>query len=89
LTAGSKSFAASGATVAQTLVGKAKGQLSDDFVAYLRKVQRPELVEVGRLHKLRILLRNETVAWTDEFIGLGGMEEIVGLLHRTMEVEWR
>jgi hypothetical protein len=89
LTAGSKSFAASGATVAQTLIGKAKGQLSDDFVTYLRKVQRPELVEVGRLHKLRILLRNETVAWTDEFIGHGGMEEIVGLLHRTMEVEWR
>jgi hypothetical protein len=58
-------------------------------VTYLRKNQKPELVEVGRLHKLRLLLRNETVAWTDEFVGHGGMEEIVGLLHRTMEVEWR
>ncbi|KAI5866240.1 armadillo-type protein [Durotheca rogersii] len=60
-----------------------------DFVTYLRKVQKPELVEVGKLHKLRLLLRNETVAWTEEFIRQGGMEEIVGLLHRIMEVEWR
>ena len=86
---GSKSLAASGTAVAQTLIAKAKGQLANDFVSYLRKVRKPELVEVGRLHKLRLLLRNETVAWTDDFIGQGGMEEIVGLLHRTMEVEWR
>jgi len=84
-----KSLKVSGAHVAQTLIAKAKGQLPDDFVSYLRKVQNPESVEVGRLHKLRLLLRNETVAWTDEFIQKGGMAEIVGLLQRTMEVEWR
>lgn len=60
-----------------------------DYVAYLRKVQKPELVEVGKLHKLRLLLRNETVAWTEEFIRQGGLEEIVSLLNRIMEVEWR
>lgn len=60
-----------------------------DFVAYLRKVQKPELVEVGKLHKLRLLLRNERVAWAEDFIRQGGMKEIVGLLHRIMEVEWR
>lgn len=60
-----------------------------EYVAYLRKVQKPELVEVGKIHKLRILLRNETVAWIEEFIQQGGMKEIVGLLHRIMEVEWR
>ncbi|KAI2468345.1 armadillo-type protein [Annulohypoxylon bovei var. microspora] len=60
-----------------------------DFVNYLRKVQKPELVEVGKLHKLRLLLRNETVTWTEEFIRQGGMQEIIGLLHRIMEVEWR
>ncbi|KAI0477732.1 armadillo-type protein [Xylariaceae sp. FL0804] len=60
-----------------------------DYVAYLRKVQKPESVEVGKLHKLRLLLRNETVAWTEEFIRQGGMQEIVGLLQRIMEVEWR
>lgn len=64
-------------------------QLPADFVAYLQKVQKPELVEVGRLHKLRLLLRNETVAWTEEFIKQGGMKEIVDLLHRIMAVEWR
>jgi Diaphanous GTPase-binding Domain len=85
----SKSFTSTGAAVASNLIAKAKGQLPDDFVLYLRKVTEPEFVEVGKLHKLRLLLRNETVAWTDEFIGLGGMNEIVGLLHRTMEVEWR
>ncbi|OAA59543.1 Armadillo-type fold protein [Niveomyces insectorum RCEF 264] len=60
-----------------------------DFVAYLRAVPQPEQVEVGKLHKLRLLLRNETVAWTEDFIGHGGMEEVVGLLHRIMAVEWR
>jgi hypothetical protein len=85
----SKSLAQSGAAAAQTLAAKAKGHLSDDFVSYLRKVQKPESVEVGRLHKLRILLRNETVAWIEGFIGQGGMQEIVGLLYRTMNVEWR
>jgi hypothetical protein len=84
-----RTLTSTSAAVASTLMAKAKGQLPDDFVSYLRKVPKPELVEVGKLHKLRLLLRNETVAWTDEFIGLGGMKEIVGLLHRTLEVEWR
>ncbi|KAK4039247.1 armadillo-type protein [Parachaetomium inaequale] len=73
-----------------SFLAKVKGQqLPGDFVAYLQKVRQPELVEVGKLHKLRLLLRNETVAWTDEFIRQGGMEEIVELLHRIMAVEWR
>jgi hypothetical protein len=89
LAGSAKSLTASGASVAQTIIAKAKGQHPDDFVSYLRKFTKPESVEVGRLHKLRLLLRNETVAWTDDFIRQGGMTEIVGLLHRTMEVEWR
>lgn len=60
-----------------------------DFVTYLRTVQAPEKMEVGKLHKLRLLLRNETVAWIEDFIDQGGMEEVVGLLHRIMAVEWR
>lgn len=58
-------------------------------MTYLRKVSDPTEVEVGRLHKLRLLLRNETVAWVDRFISLGGMAEVVELLHRIMTVEWR
>ncbi|KAI1078056.1 armadillo-type protein [Whalleya microplaca] len=72
------------------LLSKMKSQHGPlDFVNYLRKVQVPEQVEVGKLHKLRLLLRNETVTWTEEFIRQGGMQEIVGLLHRIMDVEWR
>jgi hypothetical protein len=60
-----------------------------EYITYLRKTQDPKKVEVGRLHKLRILLRNETVAWVDDFISQGGMSEVVGLLHRLMAIEWR
>lgn len=60
-----------------------------DFVHYLREIQKPEMVEVGKIHKLRLLLRNETVSWVDTFIAEGGMDEIVQLLYRIMKVEWR
>lgn len=70
-------------------IAKITGQHPSDFVGYLRKVQKPESVEVGKLHKLRLLLRNERVAWTEDFVKQGGMQEIVGLLHRIMAVEWR
>lgn len=60
-----------------------------DFIHYLQEVQKPELVEIGKMHKLRILLRNETITWTDSFIMKGGMDEIVGLLYRIIAVEWR
>ncbi|KAI8957160.1 armadillo-type protein [Daldinia sp. FL1419] len=80
----------SGSGAGGGIFSKVKSQQGPvDFVAYMRKVQKPESVEVGKLHKLRLLLRNETVAWTEEFIRQGGMQEIVALLHRIMEVEWR
>jgi len=60
-----------------------------DFIHYLREVQRPELVEVGKMHKLRILLRNESVVWTNAFVKKGGMDEVVQLLYRIIRVEWR
>lgn len=60
-----------------------------DYVAYLRKVTKPESIEVGKIHKLRLLLRNETVAWIEAFIEQGGMEEMVNQLNRIMDVEWR
>lgn len=60
-----------------------------DFVHYLREIQKPEMVEVGKIHKLRLLLRNETVSWVDDFIAEGGMNEIVQLIYRIMKMEWR
>ncbi|KAF1950967.1 hypothetical protein CC80DRAFT_221714 [Byssothecium circinans] len=61
----------------------------DEFITYLKKSPKPQDVEVGKLHKLRLLLRNETVQWVNQFIQEGGMTELVGLLHRIIEVEWR
>ncbi|KAL8637309.1 MAG: hypothetical protein Q9228_005402, partial [Teloschistes exilis] len=61
----------------------------EDFLAYLRKTPKPAEVEVGRLQKLRQLLRNETVGWVDGFIRQGGMDEVIGLLNRILKVEWR
>lgn len=61
----------------------------EDYIHYLRKIQVPASVEVGKMHKLRQMLRNETVAWVDIFITKGGMTEIVGLLYRIIKVEWR
>ncbi|KAI9373835.1 GTPase binding protein Rid1 [Aspergillus egyptiacus] len=60
-----------------------------DFVHYLKEIQKPEMIEVGKIHKLRLLLRNETISWVDNFISEGGMDEIIQLLYRIMKVEWR
>ncbi|KAF1998312.1 hypothetical protein P154DRAFT_439444 [Amniculicola lignicola CBS 123094] len=67
----------------------AKTTSPTEFVIYLQKTTAPQKVEVGKLHKLRLLLRNETVDWVDAFMQEGGMMALVGLLHRIMEVEWR
>ncbi|PYH45267.1 uncharacterized protein BP01DRAFT_47372 [Aspergillus saccharolyticus JOP 1030-1] len=74
-----------------SLSATARDTASDpsDFVHYLREIQKPEMVEIGKVHKLRLLLRNETVSWVDMFIADGGMDEIVQLLYRIMKVEWR
>jgi hypothetical protein len=63
--------------------------IPSEYITYLRQNQDPTKVEIGRLHKLRILLRNETVAWVDAFITQDGMQEIIELLKRTMSIEWR
>lgn len=60
-----------------------------DFIHYLREVQKPELVEVSKLHKLRILLRNESINWTDHFVTRGGMDELLQLYYRITKIEWR
>ncbi|KAG9782035.1 GTPase-binding protein rid1 [Exophiala dermatitidis] len=60
-----------------------------DFIHYLREVQKPELVEVGKIHKLRILVRNESISWTDHFVTKGGMDELLQLYYRIKKIEWR
>lgn len=86
----SKSLNSYGAAQAASFLAKGpKSAVPEDFISYLRITQKPENIEIGKLHKLRLLLRNETVAWVDSFITKGGMTEVVGLLHRIIKVEWR
>lgn len=61
----------------------------EDFVDYLRSVQDPVLVEVGKMHKLRTLLRNESIIWIDTFVQEEGVDGMLGLLDRIMKIEWR
>lgn len=85
-----KSLASLGAAQGTAFLAAASKQaVPEEFISYLRRIQKPEELEVGKLHKLRLLLRNETVAWVDSFITSGGMVEVVALLHRIIAVEWR
>lgn len=86
----SKSFTSTGAVQASTFFGRnSKPSVPEDYIDYLRNVQKPESVEVSKIHKLRQLLRNETVGWVESFVAQGGMTELAALLYRTIEVEWR
>lgn len=88
--ASSTSLASDGATQGSTLFTKTnKPAVPEDYIGYLKTVKSPDLVEVGKIHKLRQLLRNETVGWVDTFIIQGGMIELVELLYRIIKVEWR
>ena len=88
--ASSTSLVFDGAAQGSTVFNKVnKPADPEDYISYLRRVQAPESVEVGKIHKLRQLLRNETVAWIDTFIMQDGMTELVELLYRIIKVEWR
>ena len=85
----SKSLTSAGNAQALAFRNVPKPAIPEDFILYLRKTLKPEETEVGKLHKLRQLLRNETVTWVDTFITKGGMAEVTELLNRILGVEWR
>ena len=88
--ASSTSLVSDGAAQGSTVFSRSsKPADPEEYIKYLKKVQAPESVEVGKIHKLRQLLRNETVAWIDTFIMQDGMTELVDLLYRIIKVEWR
>lgn len=60
-----------------------------DFIEYLQITTRVQDVEVGKLKKLRVLLRNESVSWVDTFILKEGMNQLLMLLDRLRAIEWR
>ncbi|KAG8859288.1 hypothetical protein FRB96_004503 [Tulasnella sp. 330] len=46
-------------------------------------------LDVDRLKKLRVLLRNETASWSETFLRQGGYSALLGRLNELLEVEWR
>ncbi|KAI5821442.1 armadillo-type protein [Pyronema omphalodes] len=58
----------------------------DDMPEFEKNMQE---VDVAVLHKLRLVLRNETLRWVESFTKLGGMEAIWAMIERVLGVEWR
>ncbi|KAG6856907.1 hypothetical protein H0H87_012489 [Tephrocybe sp. NHM501043] len=46
-------------------------------------------LDVEDIKKLRLLLRNETATWSQEFLSLGGYSALLTRLNEILEVEWR
>lgn len=46
-------------------------------------------MDVGRMKKLRMLLRHENTAWVDHFIKIGGYGLVLARLKDLVDVEWR
>jgi len=79
----------SGETSTARLIVPAPLSSPDEFVRYLRAESEPQKVEIGKVHKLRLLVRNETVDWVGDFIMRGGMPLLFALLRRILNIEWR
>ncbi|KZP00382.1 hypothetical protein CALVIDRAFT_475841 [Calocera viscosa TUFC12733] len=46
-------------------------------------------IDIERVKKLRLLLRNEPASWTEEFLCHGGYVALLGRLKELLNVEWR
>ncbi|KAE9402881.1 hypothetical protein BT96DRAFT_1083666 [Gymnopus androsaceus JB14] len=46
-------------------------------------------LDVEQVKKLRLLLRNESASWTEEFLRSGGYPALLTRLNEILEVEWR
>ncbi|EAU85331.2 hypothetical protein CC1G_07601 [Coprinopsis cinerea okayama7 len=46
-------------------------------------------IDVEDIKKLRLMLRNESASWTEEFCTLGGYSALLTRLNEVLEVEWR
>ncbi|KAJ4477395.1 armadillo-type protein [Lentinula aciculospora] len=74
--------------------GKEKGPGSSRIISptksisILAGVSSIEL-DVEQVKKLRLLLRNESASWTEEFLRSGGYTALLTRLNEILEVEWR
>ncbi|KAF9477186.1 hypothetical protein BDN70DRAFT_811098 [Pholiota conissans] len=58
------------------------------FCSILTSTSSTQL-DIEDLKKLRLLLRNETASWSEEFLKLGGYAALLTRLNEILEVEWR
>ena len=71
-------------------LGIAIGEQPGAFVDWLTRYKGTDLrMEVGRMKKLRMLLRHESTDWVAEFIGMGGYKLVLARLQDLLDVEWR
>lgn len=66
----------------------AKGISPSRFFSILSGRSSTQL-DVEDIKKLRLLLRNETASWSQEFLALGGYSALLTRLNEILEVEWR
>jgi len=46
-------------------------------------------MDVGRMKKLRMLLRHESTDWVAEFVEMGGYKLVLARLQDLLDIEWR
>ncbi|KAJ7227425.1 armadillo-type protein [Mycena pura] len=46
-------------------------------------------LDIESVKKLRLMLRNESASWTEEFLMLGGYAALLTRLNEILEIEWR
>ncbi|KAG7098442.1 hypothetical protein E1B28_000393 [Marasmius oreades] len=87
----------SGSTVDLTSGGKPSKDKSStlprnlspvNFVSILSGTSSTTL-EVESVKKLRLMLRNESASWTEDFLNAGGYTALLTRLNEILEVEWR
>ncbi|TFK33227.1 armadillo-type protein [Crucibulum laeve] len=74
-------------------IGKEKGISSKNisptkFFSILSSTSTTQL-DVEEVKKLRLLLRNESASWSQEFLKLGGYSALLTRLNEILEIEWR
>jgi len=82
----------SSSTHSLVLSGQSNGEVyakrPEEFLEYLKSAT-PDTAEVGWLHKLKLMLRNERLSWVETFLNGGGFTYMVNLLYALLDLEWR
>ncbi|KAF5391700.1 hypothetical protein D9757_002552 [Collybiopsis confluens] len=75
-------------------ISKEKGATSSKIISPAKSVSilagtSSTDLDIEQVKKLRLLLRNESASWTEEFLRAGGYTALLTRLNEILEVEWR